>query len=62
MNNPQTDLLTTHDAADMLGIKYATFHKRMTRGTLKFKPVANLGSQWLWSRADVEHYKNLMDK
>lgn len=54
--NPH-DLMTSHDAADAIGIKYATFRQRMTRGKLPIEPVLKLGGNWLWNRADVMAYK-----
>lgn len=57
MSNPQKDLLTSHDAADLIGIKFSTFRQRVNRGTLSMKPVAKLGGQWLWLRTDIEHYR-----
>lgn len=57
MNDPQIDLLTSYDAAELIGIKYHAFRKRQERGCLTIRPVAKLGGHWLWLRADVERYR-----
>lgn len=57
MTDPQNDLLTSHDASDLLGIKHDAFRQRMNRGVLPIRPVAKLGGHWLWLRSDVETYK-----
>lgn len=44
MNNPQRDLLTSHDAADLIDVKYETFRKRMYRGPPAYG-AAMLGGQ-----------------
>ena len=56
------ELMTSHDAADLLGIKYETFRKRFRRDRLPIAPVAKVGGQWLWLRPDVERYRRMSEE
>ncbi|GAA4090467.1 hypothetical protein BJ958_002786 [Nocardioides kongjuensis] len=61
MADHEHDLVTSCDAADLIGLRYQAFRKRMERDTLPFRPVTKLGGSWLWRRTDVEAYARLQD-
>lgn len=59
MTIPRTELLTSHEAASIIGIRYHAFRKRLDRQRLPMSPVAKVGGTWLWLRSDIDAYARL---
>lgn len=49
------DLVSLHEAADILGVSRQGVHKMLTRGELR---GARAGDTWVFRRAAVEKYRN----
>lgn len=54
-----TDVITTEEAASILGLRPATMLVYRGRGAIELEPVAQAGNSLLWSRGDVERLARL---
>lgn len=57
MDVPTLDLVSTREAAEILGIKPNTVSSRLSRGTFP-EPKLTLASGPIWLREDIEHLRD----
>lgn len=48
------NVLTTHEAAEVLGLRYDTLRQYLHRGVIDLEPIGVFGKAKVWDRDQVE--------